>query len=413
MTDSIDSRHAQSRAGAPGLAGVQGLASAEARAGAQRRAEGPALSRRRFLGVSASLAAGAVVAGDALPAPAQAAGAAVAGGAPRAGPVAAAGPEPRADPPASAEGKALVAITLDLEMARNFPRWEDTHWDYEKGNLNEETKRYAVEAARRVKARGGVIHFFAVGRALEQEKVDWLQDIVRAGHPVGNHTYDHVYVLATKPEEIQYRFQRAPWLIEGKTPAEVIRENIRLTTAALKARLGIEPAGFRTPGGFANGLEGRPDVQRMLLELGFPWVSCKYPAHPYGEPGKEPAPEVLAGIVKAQEAAQPFAYPTGLIDVPMSPISDIGAFRNARWKLARFLEAVRLGVEWAIERRAVFDLLCHPSVMYVMDPEMRAFELVCDLVERARDRAALADLGTIASRVAKAKAGETEEKKDR
>ena len=45
-------------------------------------------------------------------------------------------------------------------MARNFPTWETTRWDYEKGNLNDETKRYAVEAARRVKAHGGVIHFF-------------------------------------------------------------------------------------------------------------------------------------------------------------------------------------------------------------------------------------------------------------
>src|SRR5207245_1618409 len=51
------------------------------------------------------------------------------------------GGEQAADPYA---GKALIAITLDLEMSRNFPRWEDTHWDYEKGNLNEETKRYTV-----------------------------------------------------------------------------------------------------------------------------------------------------------------------------------------------------------------------------------------------------------------------------
>src|SRR5215831_17763054 len=50
---------------------------------------------------------------------------------------------------------ALIAISLDLEMARNFPRWEDTHWDYEKGNLNDEMKQYAVEAARRVRASGG------------------------------------------------------------------------------------------------------------------------------------------------------------------------------------------------------------------------------------------------------------------
>src|SRR5437870_7211325 len=91
---------------------------------------------------------------------------------------------------------ALIAISLDLEMARNFPKWEDTHWDYEKGNLNEEAKRYAVEAARRVKAYGGVIHFFAVGQVFEQENVDWLKQLHQDGHAIGNHTYDHVFVLA-------------------------------------------------------------------------------------------------------------------------------------------------------------------------------------------------------------------------
>src|ERR1051325_5983071 len=74
--------------------------------------------------------------------------------------------------------KALIAISLDLEMARNFPKWEDTHWDYEKGNFNEPMKKYAVEASRRVKAHGGIIHFFLVARALEQENVDWLKEII-------------------------------------------------------------------------------------------------------------------------------------------------------------------------------------------------------------------------------------------
>src|SRR5438093_10806704 len=162
---------------------------------------------------------------------------------------------------APGENQALVAITLDLEMSRNFPTWETTHWDYEKGNLNAETKKYSVEAAKRVKAAGGVLHFFAVGRVFEQENVDWLKQIVQSGHPVGNHTYDHVYVKATKPEDIQFRFRRAPWLIHGKRPREVIVENIKLTNMALRTRIGIDPAGFRTPGGFSDGLENAPDVQ--------------------------------------------------------------------------------------------------------------------------------------------------------
>ncbi|MBM3839968.1 MAG: chitin deacetylase [Verrucomicrobia bacterium] len=295
--------------------------------------------------------------------------------------------------------KALIAVTFDLEMSRNFPRWEDREWDYAKGLLNEETKQYALEAARRVKARGGVIHFFVVGRVFEQEDRDWLKELVREGHILGNHTYDHVNVLAQKPGEIQFRFQRAPWLIAGKSTAQVIRENIQLCTDALKQRLGIAPVGFRTPGGFANGLHERVDIQRMLLDLGFKWISSKYPAHPYGQPGTAPTPEVLEGILKAQRAAQPLAYPSGLIEVPMSPISDVGAFRNARWKLGHFLQAIRLGVEWVIEHRAVFDLLCHPSVLCLMDPEFRVLETVCDLARNAGDRAALVSLETIAERL--------------
>jgi hypothetical protein len=295
--------------------------------------------------------------------------------------------------------KALIAITLDLEMSRNFPTWDQTHWDYEKGNLNAETKKYTLEACRRVKAHGGVVHCFVVGRVLEQENVDWLGETVSAGHPVGNHTYDHVNVLANRSEDIQFRFRRAPWLIAGKPTSEVIVENIRLTNAALKTRLGIEPAGFRTPGGFAQGLEGRQDIQKMLLDLGFPWVSSKYPAHPVGAPGQEPTRDVYDGIVKAQEQAQPFVYPSGLMELPMSPISDIGAFRNGRWKLEWFLEAIRLSVEQVIKRQAVFDFLAHPSCLYVVDPEFRAIELICKLVQEARARAALVDLGTIARRV--------------
>src|SRR5437016_3315014 len=190
----------------------------------------------------------------------------------------------RAAAPPARPGKARVAITLDLEMSRNFPTWEQTHWDYEKGNLDAPTKKYAVEAARRVKKHGGRIHFFVVGRVFEQESVAWLKDLAQAGHPIGNHTYDHVNVKATRPEDLQFRFSRAPWLIEGKKPLEVIRENIRLTTAALKTRVGVEPAGFRTPGGFYNGLADRPDVQALLREQGYDWVSSKYPAHKIGPP---------------------------------------------------------------------------------------------------------------------------------
>src|SRR3712207_8320282 len=50
----------------------------------------------------------------------------------------------------------------------------------------------------------------------------------------------------------------------------------------------------------------------------------------------------------------------------------------------------------SIENGAVFDFLAHPSCLYVTDPEFRTIDLICDLVRKAGDRAAIADLGTIA-----------------
>jgi len=193
---------------------------------------------------------------------------------------------------------AQIAITLDLEMSRNFPNWTDTNWDYEKGNLNEPAKRYTVEACRRVKARSGRIHTFVVGQVFEQPNVDWLKEIAAEGHPIGNHTYDHVYLLAKKPEELQFRFQRAPWLIRDRSVADIIRENIQLTNIALKERVGVKASGFRTPGGFATGLHGREDLQQLLLRLGFDWTSSVYPSHAGivdihnsdAAPGQEAAP---------------------------------------------------------------------------------------------------------------------------
>jgi peptidoglycan/xylan/chitin deacetylase (PgdA/CDA1 family) len=291
---------------------------------------------------------------------------------------------------------ARIAITLDLEMSRHFPTWDDMHWDYEKGNLDEPTKRYAVEAAHRVKGHGGRIHFFALGRTMEQPDVEWLRGIAAEGHPIGNHTYDHVNVRATRAEDIQFRFARSPWLIAGRKPLQVIGDNIRLGDIALRERAGINVDGFRTPGGFHDGLADRPDLQQLLLSQGYRWVSSKYPAHPTTMPDEKVSEEVFAGIVAAQAAAQPFVYPSGLVEIPMSPISDVGALRSARWKLDDFLTAIRRAVTWTIEQGAVFDFLAHPSCLVVADPEFRAIELICELVDASRGRAQLVTLSSLA-----------------
>ncbi len=290
-----------------------------------------------------------------------------------------------------------IAITMDLEMSRDYPRRGMREWDFEKGNLDEDTKNYAVEAAKIVKQMGGVIHFFCVGRVLEQPNVDWLKYLADEGHPIGNHTYDHVNVLSQVPHQTQFRFERAPWLVRGKSAMEVIRENIEMTTVAMQKRLGIKPAGFRTPGGFHRGLRDREDLQTMLQELGFDWVSSLYPAHQAGRPMEEPGEEVFRDILLAQERSQPFRYEqTGLWEIPMSPISDVGAFRTNYWKLPWFLRAIGEGARWAIEQRGCFDFLCHPSCMVVEDPEFQTVKMLCQLAREHEDRAAIVGLDQFA-----------------
>lgn len=296
--------------------------------------------------------------------------------------------------------RARIAISLDLEMSRNFPTWDTTHWDYEKGNLNDAAKLYALGAARRVAQSGGRIHFFVVGRVLEQANVDWLKELYDAGHPLGNHTYDHVNVTATRTEDVQFRFARAPWLASGQPPSALIQQNIRLCSEAMKSRLGIQqPNGFRTPGGFASGMKEHPAVRADLIAQGFTWISSMYPPHKYGEPGMKPTQAVIEDIIARQADAQPFRYADGLVELPMSPISDIGAFRTGRWQVDWFVEVTRQAIQWCIDHRASFDFLAHPSCLGVVDPEFKTIDMILKTVEQAGSRAELVTLDRLASDV--------------
>jgi hypothetical protein len=136
----------------------------------------------------------------------------------------------------------------------------------------------------------------------------------------------------------------------------------------------------------------------MLLDLGFKWVSSKYPAHLTGKHKETPTVEVYQSIVAAQEKAQPYVYPSGLIEIPMNPISDVTAFRSTFWKLDYFLTAIGMALEWVIDKRATFDFLAHPSCLVVEDPHFKTIELICDMVNNSKGRATIVGLDAFAQR---------------
>ena len=296
---------------------------------------------------------------------------------------------------------ALIVISLDLEMAAGYPvKGKPRHtypWDYEKGNLNEETKQYTVEACRRVKAHDGVLHAFVVGRVFEQRDVGWLKGIHEQGHPLGNHTYDHVRITATNPGRLQYRFQRSPWLIDGQQPLEAVADNIRLCEIAMQHRLGVKPNAFGAPYGFADGIASHEDLQKLMLSLGYEFVTCKYAAVP-DLPLQKLEEQHFRAIEDSVEQHQPFYYPTGLLELPYVPVTDVGAFRGRNWTLDEYVHAIRRSIRRAIELRAVYNWCSHPSVLYVEDPEFRVIEAICEEVKASNGKAMIVDRSTAAAR---------------
>ena len=122
------------------------------------------------------------------------------------------------------------------------------------------------------------------------------------------------------------------------------------------------------------------------------WRRVHYPTHRATITGEASWHDVRADIVTKQPASQPFRYPSGLVEIPISPISDITAFPAHQWKLDQFPEAIRAAVTWTIEHRAVFDFLAHPPCLDVTDPKFRTIDLIGDLVQQSPDHAEFANL---------------------
>ena len=144
----------------------------------------------------------------------------------------------------------------------------------------------------------------------------------------------------------------------------------------------------------------RPDLQQMLVDQGFRWVQSRYPIHPPVPKGQQPSRQLLESVVDVLPGAQPAVYDSGLIEIPMSPPTDIIAFRVANWTLENYLLSIQLGVEKAIREKLVYVHLFHLGSIAPSDPEFRSIDLLCKLVGDAGDQAKLVTGDQIADSLA-------------
>lgn len=269
-----------------------------------------------------------------------------------------------------------LSLTYDIEMCTNFPVWEDV-WDHLKAAIDQTTKDYVAGLADIAAERGVKLQFFVLGGSFEDPDLDYLKRLVADGHALGNHTYRHVNVLAKTFPELQITYRNDPTLADGyDDPLAAKAGEIAETTRQMVEHLGVRPRGFRTPGGFQTGLAPVPEVQQVLLDQGFDYCSGQYrlplrenPTHADREDG----------VRWSVEHLQPYRYPTGLLEVPMTGISDIWAFRNQKISLDEFIALTSHGLRVAAEAGGCYSALMHPQVMAARDPDRQAIRALLDL----------------------------------
>jgi peptidoglycan/xylan/chitin deacetylase (PgdA/CDA1 family) len=271
-----------------------------------------------------------------------------------------------------------LSLTLDIEMCTNFPYWTDV-WDYRKGAIDEQTKLHIGKLADLAQELGVRFQWFVLGAAVEADDIDYLRRLIAEGHAVGNHTYCHVNVKAQRFEDLQVVYREDPGRLQGAdTPLDVIAQEISCTSDLIEVRLGARPQGFRTPGGFGNGLQDVPAVKDWLKDQGFAYCSSHYDCPlPTEKPFTRDVME--RGVGESLRSLQPYRYPNGLLEIPMMGISDIHAYRVRDLDRGEYTRLLLHGVEIAAREDLTFSLLMHPQVQACRDPHG---ETVRRLVEK-------------------------------
>ncbi|MFC5653252.1 polysaccharide deacetylase family protein [Paenibacillus solisilvae] len=278
-----------------------------------------------------------------------------------------------------------VQLSFDLETVTNFPYWT-SFWNHRKGAIDQATKVYVEQIINaKCEKYGAKAHYFLVGSMFEDPDIDYLKKTVAAGHAVGNHTYTHVSIKAQEISELAGVFTSAPWRGAGRSAQDAVRQEIQMTTAAIKNCLGVEPKGFRSPGGFQNGLQDTEYVQKMLQEEGFWWVSTHYNdglfadhyrAGSVDSVYKVDVSTMISAFNKSEQILQPYQYECGLLELPLAGITDVVAWRGYGTDLGDWLRMLSAGVDYAHEHGLIFNLTTHPAVLASIDPFGQTIDVI-------------------------------------
>jgi peptidoglycan/xylan/chitin deacetylase (PgdA/CDA1 family) len=185
-----------------------------------------------------------------------------------------------------------------------------------------------------------------------------------------------VNVRAQEIPQLQVTYAAAPWRAHGRSALTCIRDELRQTSSAMRETLGVDPVGFRTPGGFVDGLHSVPEFQNLLKDEGFGYASShfRFPVDPTQK--RPPRERLETAMRESLDTLQPYRYPNGLPELPPTGITDIWGFRYLDLDRWEFIDLLKHGVDHAHDNGQVFTMTFHPPVLAARDPHCDVLEMV-------------------------------------
>ncbi len=263
--------------------------------------------------------------------------------------------------------RCVIVITYDTDMAGGYAPDGVCH-----GRTAPFLMDYIDRLCEVAEDFGIRLQFFQIANGLERDDVvSHVKKIMKRGHPVDCHTYNHVNLAYTH--------------------SKLLNEDLKMANYLFEKRLGFKSIILRGPGGYRH-LELSSENQKVILQNGYKLVSgefdydlLKQKEHIY--------------TVSSPSRNLPFRYPTGLIEVPIQGwtdrawfdsymLRDASAYKEWRlkyghkpvpegwrcpWTDKNALEKwIQMNIDcfrYAYENRLVWVLCWHPYSHYLHDPD--------------------------------------------